>query len=820
MSRGFCQKGIGMTLTTTKNLVQPHGFILKTDAFENQSVLAIYLPVEMISFLHTFSFEYQSRFKFGEFRTMIEGRYPSIISIHLSSASLQGEEPWMYLSLASLEDVEFLYWEFYRWIEGCLEEDEESLLLIPSEVKQAKMPYLEVDVASLFHDTRTFPAFMKGYLATQMIETGIPASFKQVGNDASYPTVWYKAHNGSGYEVVSHPLTLSKEDAKTPLKASIAGRLEVVRSVDDWHVHVYFSLRRWLVGLHPKKRFHYNSNKKSYDYRSFYVVNPIWKSPHMLRLSIAKSGQSARFTHERSTIEWLKRNRLELDPLETILSALDQYQDSSNTMVLIPYVAEDKNKNGNYLEVGLNTVDHYNLFLMIQFIFPTLSLLHPLKKLRKEDWEAPNVSTSYKGGHIRVDVSNTQKEHLWDQVIPIHVYSTRTMIQEEVKAAIETLFSREKQNGGSNYKVEPSSQQENRFDVISRSDESFLHDFSIEFIYHTWDSTLFGPLECSSFNEYRDATLNRIERFKALVSPSPAISHALVEIGEYESYNAHTDPKQSVKLGFLERNMLTQCFYGKDVNLSNRLLKSIQDILATKGFLNQHIQSSEAVLNHYVFYMPYVLVVGYGRAKRFIYTIARYHRGMMHVKYEQSNWLTLEESLTYLTLSHQRMLVQRDKRNFSLFWRGCIQSIENAEPIVIFEKHLCTANDSERGFTFMTYEFNTSNVPYVSYFKNNELPSKGTYLARTNDGYVSIAAKMPTDTKANSFMSKLDYNKMYVNRVPIKLQFQSINGKEVNKDQMAYAVHLLRNITVTFESFVNHPYPLHMLKQHHELLLF
>lgn len=808
-----------MTCTTMKNMIQPHGFVIKPNDFDGQKVLAVYLPSEMITFLHTFSFEYQSRFRFKDFRTIIEGRYPFIISIHLSPSSLQGEAPWMYVLLSFEEDIEFLYWEFYRWIEGCLEEDEESLIVVPSSLKQAKMPYKEREVSALFHDNNTFVPFMKGYLVSRMVETGIPVSFGQSGTDIHYPRTWYKTHNGKAYEVLSELISFSKENAKTLQNASIVCQFEVIHSNDKWHVHVYFSLRRWLVGLHPKKWFHYNSNNKSYDQRSFYVFNPSWKAPHMQRLSIRKSGQSARFAHENSTLEWLKLNRLDLDSLETILTSLEHYQNPSQTMVLIPYVSEDKNKNRNHLEVGLNTVDHYNLFLMVHSIFPTLSLIEPLEKLSKEDWDAPNLSTSYKGGNIRVDVSQKQKEYLWDQVFLIHVYSTRPKIQKEVKEAIQTLFIREEQKGGSNYKIEPSSQQEHRFDVIAQSDDINLQDFSIEFIYHEWDSSLFGPLECGSFNQHRDATLKRIERIKSLISPSHWISHALVEIGEYERYNAHTDPKQAIKLGFLERNILTQCFYGDDSNLHYRLISSIQDILATKGFLNQHIQSYETIFNRYIFYMPYVLEVGYGQGRRYIYTLARFHQGMMHVRYEQTDWLTLEDSLVYITLSRQRALAKRDTRNFSLFWRGHIQAIGQARPIVLFEKQMYTRNENHQNLTVMTYEFKTPNVPYVSYFKSTELPSKGTYLARTNDGYLSIAAKMPTDTGAKSSISKLEYNKMYVNRVPMKLQLQSLQGKEANQDQIAYGVHLLRNISVTFESFVNHPYPLHILKQHHISLL-
>ncbi|MDX8359844.1 hypothetical protein [Cytobacillus sp. IB215316] len=813
-----------MSNTNSTSKIQPHGFMIKPENFAEQKVLAVYLPSEMIQFLHSFSFEYRNnRFTFSDFRTIIEGLYPSIISIHLSPASIQGEDPWMYLTISSQGDVEVLYWEFYRWIEGCLEDDDDSFTLLPSSVKHAELPYHEIEVSSLFsQDNSTFISFMKGYLSSAMIERKIPTHFGQVGTDVLYPTTWYKSHNGKSYEVVSKPITLPIK-TKTEQKASIVCRFDIIYTLGEWHVHVYFSLRRWLIGLHPNKQFHFNPMKKSYDKRSFYIMNPTWSAHHMLRLSIEKKGKSARYTHERTTLNWLKKNRLELDDLDTILTKLPDYQNPSLTMVLIPYLSEDKGKNGNHIDSGLNIVDHYNLFCLTRTIFPTFTLLKSPEKLNKTNWDASNMSTSYKDGKVRVDISEKQKEYLLDKAIHIHVYSTRKQIKEELQSAIANLFNRKQQKGSSNYKIEQSPKQKNKFNLIAQSDDGLipvLPDFSVEFVYHSWDSELFGPMLCESSSKHREAILERKDRVKQLGTTFPSYSHALIEIGEYDGFNAHTDPKQAIKLGFLDNHILTQCFYGKDETIEHRLISSLQDIFATRGFLNQHIQSYEEVLNKYVFYMPYLLEVGKGRKMHHIYTIARFYKGVLHVRYEETDWLTLDESIAYLTIGQQRKISKHATRSFTLFWKGLVHQIDNIQPIVIFDRKNYTKSEGDDHLSIVTYELNTHNVPYISYFRTKEVPSKGTFLAKTLDGYYSVASKMPTDTNAKNSVSKLENNKLYVNRLPMKLQFQSYEGDVENQDQIVYAVHLLRNITVTFESFVNHPYPLHMLKHHHETLLF
>ncbi|MGM7685247.1 hypothetical protein ACSVDA_24380 [Cytobacillus sp. Hm23] len=81
--------------------------------------------------------------------------------------------------------------------------------------------------------------------------------------------------------------------------------------------------------------------------------------------------------------------------------------------------------------------------------------------------------------------------------------------------------------------------------------------------------------------------------------------------------------------------------------------------------------------------------------------------------------------------------------------------------------------------------------------------SKKVVPTKTLGGYYSVSSKMPTDTNTKNSVSKLENNKLYLNRLPVKLQFQPYKSNLENQDEIVYAVHLLRNITVTFESFVN-----------------
>ncbi|AND41432.1 hypothetical protein A361_20455 [Cytobacillus oceanisediminis 2691] len=221
------------------------------------------------------------------------------------------------------------------------------------------------------------------------------------------------------------------------------------------------------------------------------------------------------------------------------------------------------------------------------------------------------------------------------------------------------------------------------------------------------------------------------------------------------------------------------------------------------------INDYQVLFSKYDFYFPYLLELKQGGAARYLYMLVRMKNALIEVKYPNTGWMSVEKSLIYLNENYLRTLIKEDNKDFTIFIE---LNVDSENSIVVFEKDKVPEKylNNCADFNVAVYDISRYRNPFIMNMVDGK-PSTGTFLVRNGDEYYSVPPKLTTDKTAMS-VTNHDRNLAFKNRHTFRLKMSEPN------DEIATCLHLMRNIAITFSSYINNPLPIHLVRHHKELL--
>ena len=769
-----------------------------------------YFPDGLSDFLLNMEKEEQCLFT-GNFRSFLLSAYPEVISAFFSNEVYQKKEPWLYVDVeASVSTIQSIYRDFLNHLAIQLQKEKKPF---PDFLLKEKAGSTLVSTSEMAHSKH----FLKVCESILCIDFA-----KRCGNFFDIQA-WYTVHNGDVREVMSRPFTPNDKVSKgaSDMCSYVISPRVVSCENEQLKVSLHYSLRRWVIKPIDFKDFARDEK------RSIYLHLPEFNQTAMIRFRIGANKKEISFHHAKLTSQRLTEIGYSIDLQAITKMPHSFYFGQSEYTALIPYRPQDKEKrNVQDLHVGLSEKEKNQLrdFWMSTFENSLLAM---------EVEIVPTLPVSIPGGRTVPEWTSQTRAEIEGKRLVISVYTKKTKeTQSLIRDALKRLEQPEKyinnKHLASNFRFIEID--ELVFDAVPYKGVNDIPYFQLAFDIKTWDSALFGPLstieeESEDPKKIRKEIL--AEEFRK-TTKGKSIDYNIIEIGAYGTQKVfpqiqskkekESDPKRVIVEELLKYRNLTQMFHGEEVS-DSVFVSCIKDILSRKGFVNQLYREYNAKLEDLAIYCPVALPSSSKKKGYFVYAVSRLLDGHLHIKYKDSPWLSLEESLTYLTRQKQRAL--SENVGFVAFYEHIVRKDNHAKPLVLLDYasliHFKTMFSFDPAIPIVQYDVDSSRSPVITLLDAKGNESKGTALLKSKDVYYSVAPKMPTDTKTNSSQTKLENNVFFVSRVSGEVRV--INGGD-KETQIKYAeiYHLLRNLTLTFASFTNRPYPAHIFKYHREII--
>jgi len=779
--------------------------VLAKDFYE-QFIQVVYLPEETRIFLEQIQEkDFEKEFRLSEFRSIILGRYPQVIMVDFSKQALEGIQPWLYMKEdATVMMGKLIHTRFINWSIRLFKSREKDIQ-IPDVVRNDLVEQNRVSISDCF-SFHSVKRVLNSWFIMQFVQRKKTLVWEVPNKDGihkqlEFPEEWFYCFNGSEYEAVSAPIPITelknKNDAKQYASYVISVHFEEVGSSSEYILHVKSSLRRWIYKplLQAGKSFFPRNHR-----RSLYLIKSESGRRTMIRFPMNSYNNKVYLSFYNQTIEMFEE--LGFTPnLSVILSQPSSFSHTEPLSALIPYKADDKNY-PNVIEAGISRNEKMLLFNMFSGCFPSLNNNHPETRLI----ETPR--TSLKGGSISIEHPSSKL----DETMVIELFSRNNDLQFIIEEAL-SLFVKELKDYESRFTLKRLG--ECQFQIIDESFQSALH---ITFVNQRNVLHLIQDLEAVPGGSKFASERKRIKEIQeTLTVDHKGAVYSLIEIKNYDN-NPQSDPKNAIEKGFVEVKRLTQCFHPIDLLSHEEKVQKIKsclaDMLARKGFVNQMISVYKDLLSENTYYFPICLPIrSTDKKDGSIYIMTRMKNGEVHVKHKGTDWMSLEDSLLFLTSKNKQKQFQTGNHDFVRFIE---EEAKSKEDIVVFQRdelpdYFVNLDDEDYPFTLAVFDVSPHRNPYIEYIDKYGAPSAGTFLAESNGEYFAVPPKINTKTGKN-YNTKQDVNSVFQTRHTLRLNVSRPN------DKVAISLHLMRNLSITFNYFLNHPLPYHLLGYHRKLL--
>lgn len=801
-----------------------HSFLLKEEYFSKEKVKVVYFPKEIYTFFQRFQQGFENEFKISAFRKLKMGLFPEIISSHYGMQSLNGTEPWMYVGEQFVEsDLQFIEHELVLWIEHIVKEKYPSQDL-PSTMKSGQLLSIkEIAIKDVFH-TDTCKTFFEGYFAYHFAKQPVlvPQYYhdeKEVKNkktgkletkvvDKTFelPTTWYHVFSNEKHEVLSETIHIPIPRAKKEHYASYVLHIDVVKEQGVYKLFLSSSLRRWFTetchALFRKTRSVYLRFKHS----------PL---QHFVRFNLYTKDKQVDALQQ----AFILRRINSFSPLPSAKEIMENPSDYHNidnhdVIALIPYQLEDKGAK-NPLQSGVSIWGKKGIFETFQATFPYL-----------EQAETPRIvntlKTSLDEGTVFPYVAKKPLDitiELWTKNTAVLPYLHQVL--EKLNEKTTKFYGKRKDTAGFFTFNQTSA---TCYELLEVDTNQTIG--SLTFVPIQTDYELLQSLHIRDKKGNDSETLKRMKLIKDTLPAAPKARYSLVEIPAYDERAALQDPKKSIQLGFLETKRITQFFHPvdptaeKESQIIGRLGSALMDIFVRCDLNNQLMKEYAALFSKHVFYCPLKLV---GKAKdkkqKYIYILTKFEDGQLFVKYTNTTWLSLADSLLYLTKQNKEQLFQEYDLDFVHFIEETIKKEQKENAVIIFEKKNLPPfykdvldGSATSAFTICSFDYDEASTPYISN-EINGMPSHGSFLVESNNVFYSVAPKTPMMKKLPIYATENESNELFSKRRTGKLMCN-----QTVDDSLFEALHLFRNVFLTYTSFVNKPYPLHCLRYHEAIM--
>jgi hypothetical protein len=787
-----------MNTTKTKEIIF-HSFLLDRSFFRNKEVQVVYFPSETFEYLDKFKDGYKWETKVSTFRTVMQGLYADkVICANFTDKAFKGEEPWLFLSDEAPRNAgTLIHHRFLNWLQNVLEKDHPGLL-VPEDLRflelyTSLMPLYEV--SRILHRKM----ILSSYLAYQFVKSKKKSFFEYTSRDEEkhlqLPENWYISLEGNQYEIISEPIFpkhfIGKKEVlqKQCFSYVLSFTFEENEDTDGMIVHLHSSKKRWnykpLIKV-GKLDFPRGARRTIYLYD--------FEKNLLLTLPINEYKGNVYFSYSNLNKEMLRTINLDTNFLKKVLQCPSEFYNNKPLAAFIPYKLDDK-KGSNYLESGLSKYEKQFLFEMFESALPFLT--NPY--LNSHIVEMKN--TSLRGGTVWIDDIRVRI----DEKATIEIWSENMQILEWISHSFKKW-----NNVDGKHK---------RYDIIQES----LNEY--RFYDKRNDNQLAMAVEIKVMNENKELVadlamensnpeLKRIAEISSKLVRREEIIYSIIEIGEYR-YDKKSDPKKAIRKGFNEAGRITQFFHpieDKPLSQQKSIINSVlADLFARKGLTNQMINDYQGLFSKFNFYFPYLVEVKKGAGKpQYLYMLVRMKNASIEVKYFDTDWMSVEESLIYLNQKNLKVLLKDGNKDYTLFIE---QNVNNKSDVVVFEKNKKPEKymDDDFGFNIVTYDTDRSRNPFIINMVNG-IPSTGTFLVRKGNEYFSVPPKLSTDKKVPMSVTSHDSNIAFKSRHTYRVHMQQPD------DEIAACLHLMRNIAITFNSYINNPLPIHLVRHHKELL--
>jgi hypothetical protein len=791
-----------MSATKTKEIIF-HSVLLNQEFLKEQKVQVIYFPQETFLFLERFNNNFKWETQVSTFRLVMQGIYSEkVICANFSERAFRGEEPWLFLSEKSNGNTgSFIHSRFLNWLENTLQKKYPALL-IPESLRFLELPTNNYLLSDAF-DSKNMKMIFSSYLAYKFVQNEKNLKFQYLTNegakDFSFPEKWYSCFVGNDYEVISEPVhpkyNIGKKEVyqKQCFSYVISFVIEVKKETKEVLVNIQSSKRRWNYRPLKSKAGRYDFPRK--DRRTIFFINDNTNS--VMTIPINEHNNRVYFSYYNLNKEIFKTINIDHFQLEQILENPSVYYQSEPQKAFIPYKVDDK-KGSNYLQSGLSKYEKHFIFEMFNSAFPSLSNAYSDISLV----ELKNATL--RKNMIWIDDIN----HRMGEKLILELWSKNEKILEWISKTFHQWNSVDEK-----YK---------RFEIVQDSlfvyrlfDKENDHQLalSIEIKLCNDQLDLIADLEVDK-NKYA-SEIKRIKKIRTELNKSDDIIYSLIEINKYEN-DELSDPKNAIHLGFNEVGRITQFFHPIDeksyTQQKSIIRSSLNDLLARKGFMNQMIQVYRELFSKNVFYFPNLIKCKtFSGGTEYLYILVRMQDSKIEVKYPSTDWMTLEKSLIYLSNENKKKLLKKDNKDFTVFIE---QEIQESSDVVVFYKDDLPEkykNHSNTVFTLALYDISKDRNPFILNLQNGK-PSTGTFLVRNGNEYFSVPPKLSTDTNPMT-VTNHEMNTNFSHRHTFRLTLKEPN------DEIAKSLHLMRNIAITFDSYINNPLPIHLIRHHKKLLI-
>ncbi len=778
--------------------------IFHTVKVEKKNILekfiqVVYLPKETQQLIDNEAKANQSyvyQFCLSEFRAIIQGRYHEVICADFSTDVVNGDAPWLYIQ----EDApsvlgSLIHQRFIQWFSRLLEKKRNYK--IPESFTFLELPLLKVSLADCFQ-FRARNKVISSWLLQQFclnqkkVLWDVPNS-KGVDHEIKFPDEWYFNFNGSSTEAISNLvfITKLKSDDNGEQYASYVINLlnDESSNEDEIILHLKSGLRRWnYKPLMKGDWLDFPRNNK----RSLYLIKSDRSGRRLLRCVMSKFENKPLISFYKQTVEMFEEMGFSPN-LRVILSDPKRFY-HGELVALIPYIQDDKGY-PNMIESGISKVEKTRIFDMFTDLFPFLQNAHQAPQ------KISTLPTTLKGGKVVLD-------HFEESIsgkLVIEIFSKDLSLPRIIETSLE------------------------EFTQIEGYDPRLSFNKISELVYHLVDKTTGEWLEVElvdmsnyvflaqdlPYSTGGKTTSERIRK-KEIVETLPFVAFScfsLVEIGSYDD-NGDSDPKQIIEKAFLERGRLTQCFHSISGEEEKYKIKScLADIFARKGFVNQMYSTYKQSFDQHTYYFPVCLKTKSDEKKEgFIYVMSRFKEGKIDVQYKNSDWMSIEESLLYLTNKNKQKLFQEGRSDFMRFIESTAKT--NNDIVVFqldeFKAAFAELDTTKLNFTVATFDTAPQRNPYIDY-QQKGIPSTGAFLVVSNGQYYAIPPKMKDNIGFN-YNTKQDKNKPFRSRQTMCLKVSS------QDDLVAANLFLMRNLSVTFQYYLNSPLPYHILNNHRKFV--
>lgn len=849
-----------------------HALELNQSYLRNKYVLACKMPDILSNLFINYSDENKIPFAPSGLRSILLYFYPEILGVYFDWDVIRNNRYWLYLPAdispaERIDLIEGIIQLTEDWINGfpnfinnkislpnnCIAYEQKLLVdLCTTDIDRIIIPLMGNEIMNKHYNW--------------LNDHNPEIHYKRNKKNASIilPIAWLPDHDESNFSLLSNPIVIKRGKRKFTMQYRL--RMLIDNSHCQKRVNFYFEKTRiisdTLVDSEGNYSFHPNGsgNTKTKN-RTTYLIVQTRHRRKLIRVPIKKDGDRPAILFRKMAESYLRLNtNINFPNYEDVFKSPSifhgeevQYNDKIsflNEGVFIPYQLEDMGST-HRLKSGLSLNEHKHLF-------DHISSLLPYKRVEARTRPISLENSSIEGGSTKLDYSQiyenkkivvvvaTDEEELISPII-------REAIEDMTKMAIVNETGEIKKMKG---KFNDKKSSVNRYfvkEVNCETDGSINYFFKdLEFqdvgsfhltIKFTKQLTPFVK-KLDKTEGYFSSTLDRIEEIKNLSLNYNDETYLIIDMPKYKYPSV--DPKAAVKFGLLEKGILSHNIdldYLKNIRnkikrledeftqipsqkledqikkgnsnflkvrneLKQKLRMTLYKIFEKEGFTNQMVHVTKNTTLQLYFADMFQLRNKENQIQ-YVYSLAKYIDGKVYFKFtNQTQWYDYGDALKSLTLLSQKANVIDSSEKFTAFLKanvehGSILFLDYAQKET-YDKLYFEYEDQKLGFELGYLTQSKYKVPYICRERDEEAMF-GSFLTTDEDYYISMPPKPFTHQIIVHLNSQLE-NEAYLNRTSLKIKTTYTNWAIIE------VVHRLRNISLTYASYLKVPYPLHILQ--------